>query len=171
MPRDYEDIFGTDNLDDNELRELVREVLRDNRSIDPTEISVHVKDGTVALSGRVGTETERRIAERLVSDRIGLDRIQNQLLVDPLRRAESPEAIDEHLVDEEEHEGLLLGEGPEQEEEDTRDHTIDYDAELYGTIDRMQSMEEGIPWIPPESQTPEGFSGTGMEGDAEQDSY
>jgi hypothetical protein len=171
MPRDYEDIFGIENLDDNELRQLVRDTLRDSRSIDPADITVHVKDGQVALAGRVGTESEKRIAERIVSDRIGVDRVQNQLVVDPIRRAESPEAIDEHLADEEQHEGLLLGESPEQEDDEARHLTVDHEGELYGTVDRMQSMEEGIPWIPPESQTPEGSGGTEIEHDADRDSY
>ncbi len=171
MPHDYEDIFDIEDLDDDELRQLVRETLRDNRSIDPQDISIHVKDGLVVLAGRVGTDEELRVAERLVSDRIGVDRVQNQLVVDPLRRAESPEAIDESLVDDKAHEGLLLGEHDDGEDYETRHLTLDQDAELYGTVDRMQSMEEGVPWIPPESQTPEGSRGTGPPDDAGRDSY
>jgi hypothetical protein len=171
MARDYEDIFDTDDLDDEELRRLVRETLRDNNAIDPTNIAIHVRDGRVILAGRVGTEEERRIAERVVADRIGLERIQNQMVVDPIRRAVSPEAVDEHLADNERTRSLLLGDEPEQETDTTRSLDPDYDAELDGTVDRMESMEEGVPWIPPESPTPEGLPGTGPEDDAQRDSY
>lgn len=171
MARDYEDIFDVEDLDDNELRRLVREILRDNRSIDPQDITVHVRDGAVVLAGRVGTDAEKRIAERLVEDRIGLEHLQSQLVVDPIRRAESPEPVDEHLADEEEHEGLLLGDRPSNEE-DSAEHLIpDPEGELYGTTDRMEATERGIPWVPPESPTPEGTGGTETERDAERDSY
>ena len=43
MARDYEDIFGTENLDDGELRRLVRETLRENRSIDESKARVMKK--------------------------------------------------------------------------------------------------------------------------------
>jgi hypothetical protein len=120
MARDYEDIFHLDDLDDDELRRLVRETLRDNRSIDPHDIHIHVRDSKVILSGRVGTDAERRIAQRVVEDRIGIENVESQLLVDPLRRVESPEAIDEHLADEEARETLLLGDHNDQENDEAR---------------------------------------------------
>jgi hypothetical protein len=169
MARDYEDIFDTEDLDDNELKQLARETLRDNRSIDPRDIHLHVRDGKIVLAGRVGTETELRVAERLLTDRLGLDRVENQLVVDPTRRAESPEAIDTHLADEEAHEGLLLGEGPDQQDDTARHLVDDQEAELYGTVDRTESMEDGVTWIPPESPTPEGLEGTRTPKDAERD--
>jgi len=169
MAHDYEDIFDVDDLDDDELRQLVRETLRDNRAIDPSEIAIHVHDQTVVLSGRVGTDEERRIAERLIADRIGIEHVQNQLLVDPIRRAESPEAIDEHLADEASREGLLLGDAPPSEDDEARHLHPDEDAEYYGTVDREEVMEDGVTWIPPESPTPEGLDGSGPAHDARRD--
>jgi hypothetical protein len=156
MERDFEDIFDTEDLDPEELRRLVRETLRDNRSIDPLDISVHVRSGKVILAGRVGTDLEKRIAERVVGDRIGLTNVESQLVVDPNRRATSPAAADESVSDEEQHEGLLLGEAP-RDHSDTTDHLAPHaEDELLGTVDRTEAIEDGIPWIPPESPTPEG---------------
>lgn len=171
MPHDFEEVFDVDDLDDDELQQLVYETLRGTRSLDVHEIQIHVHDGAVTLSGRVGTDGERRIAERVVSDRIGVERVKNNLLVDPLYRADSPEAIDEHLVDEEEHEGLLLGDRAVSMDPEAEYLADDPEGELYGTVDRTKSMEEGIPWVPPDTPSPEGEDGTGTERDAGRDSY
>ncbi|MEO8946539.1 MAG: BON domain-containing protein [Gemmatimonadaceae bacterium] len=172
MPRDFEDIFDTEDLDPDELRRLVRETLRDNRSIDPLDITVHVRHGKVILAGRVGTDSEKRIAERVVSDRIGLENVESQLMVDPLRRATSPEAADESVNDEEAHEGLLLGDAPRQRTDSSEHLASHADDELFGTVDRTEAIEDGIPWIPPESPTPEGTDEKGFPPtDAELDSF
>ncbi|MDQ6736725.1 MAG: BON domain-containing protein [Gemmatimonadota bacterium] len=172
MPRDYEDIFDTENLDPDELRQLVRETLRDNRSIDPLDINVHVRDDKVILTGRVGTDAEKRIAERVVGDRIGLTNVESQLAVDPLRRAISPEAADESVSDEEQHEGLLLGDAPRTHADSTEHLTGHDEDEMFGTVDRTEAIEDGIPWIPPESPTPEGTDEGGFPPrDAELDSF
>src|ERR671939_1182328 len=99
MPRDYEDIFDLDDLSDDELRSLIRAELEDYETLDPDNILVRVTDGMVELSGRVGTEEERRIADHVLSDVLGIARYQNNLLVDPVRRDEEPEAVDDHLGD------------------------------------------------------------------------
>lgn len=172
MQRDYEDIFDTEDLDPEELRRLVRETLRDNRSIDPDDINVHVRDDKVILTGRVGTDTEKRIAERVVGDRIGLTNVESQLVVDPIRRATSPEAADENVSDEQEHEGLLLGDRPRTVADGTEQFEGHAEDELYGTVDRTEAIEEGIPWIPPESPTPEGTDEAAPQPrDAELDSF
>lgn len=171
MERDYEDIFDSEDLDANELRRQVRETLRDNRSIDPLDINVHVRENKVILTGRVGTDAEKRIAERVVGDRIGLTNVESQLVVDPLRRATSPEAVDEHIADEEDHEGLLLGDRPVPFSDTSEHLAADMGAEYTGTTDRMEATEEAIPWIPPESPTPEGTDETAYPHDAEQDSF
>lgn len=172
MQRDFEDIFDTEDLDPEELRRLIRDTLRDNRSIDPLDITVHVRADKVILAGRVGTDTERRIAERVVGDRIGLTNVESQIIVDPLRRATSPEAADENISDEEQHEGLLLGDAAKSHT-DGADHLArDAEDEALGTVDRTEAIEDGIPWIPPESPTPEGTDETGLlPRDANLDSF
>ena len=172
MQRDFEDIFDAENLDPGELKRLVRETLRDNQSIDPLDIDVHVRNGKVILAGRVGTDAEKRIAERVVADRIGLTNVESQLVVDPLRRALNPEAADESVATDEQHEGLLLG-GASSEHSDTSEHLAAHaEDELLGTVDRTEAIEDGIPWIPPESPTPEGTDEAAVPPrDAELDSF
>jgi hypothetical protein len=163
MARDFEDLHDLDDLSDDELRELVRTHLAANNSIDANDIVVHVEDGVVRLAGRVGTESERRVAEHVVTDVLGLERVENELLVDPIRRAESPEAIDDHLADEERHEGLLLGDRAAPINPETEHLVDDLDARLFGTTDVQNAIERGTAWIPPTSPTPEGLSGTDAE--------
>src|SRR5215213_1358841 len=109
MARDFEDIHDLDDLSDDELRGLVRERLAAHNALDIDDLTVRVDNGKVILSGRVGTDGERLIAEHVVTDLVGTQDYRNDIFVDPSRRATSPEAVDEHLVDEDRREGLLLG--------------------------------------------------------------
>src|SRR5919204_2674159 len=97
MAHDFEDTSNPDGLSDEELRTLVREELADHAALDADSIFVTVEDGVVALSGRVGTEGERRIAEHILTDVIGLTRYNNNIVVDPIRRDEEPEDVEEHV--------------------------------------------------------------------------
>jgi BON domain-containing protein len=159
VEKDYEDLSSIDDLSDGEVRALVRDRLDEQRAFDPDDIDISVRNGVVQLSGRVGTEEEFRIIERVVSDLVGITRVKNDMVVDPIRRAQSPEAIDEHLADEELHEGLLLGDRPRPQSDEAADVDEDLRAELFGTTDVQESIADGIPWVPPESPTPEGVSG------------
>ena len=160
MEKDYEDIRDTDDLSDNELRELVRDTFEQQLLFDPDDVEVSVRDRIVSLSGRVGTEEELRVAEHVVTDLVGLTNLRNDIFVDPMRRAESPEAIDEHLVDEELHEGLLLGDSPGQDDPEAAHLHEDLRAELFGTTDVQEAIGGAIPWNPPDGPTPEGLSGS-----------
>jgi len=159
VEKDYEDIRETDRLTDNELRALVRDEFEMQLAFDPDDVDVSVSSGVVRVSGRVGTDEELRIVERVVTDLVGLKNVKNELVVDPIRRAESPEAIDEHLVDEELHEGLLLGDVPRPEEPEAGHLRENTRAELFGTTDVGEAISGGIPWNPPDGPTPEGVSG------------
>ncbi|HVF40456.1 MAG TPA: BON domain-containing protein [Gemmatimonadaceae bacterium] len=163
MADDFDNTDEIANLSDDELLQHVRAELRAQNAFDSDDITVRVKDGVVTVAGRVGTEEELRIVDHVLTDVIGLAEIDNQLVIDELRRAISPEAIDEHLADEEEHSGLLLGDiarpySPEAE------HLADVsrDDESEGTHDIQESIENAEPWIPPESPTPEGIGGQGQ---------
>ena len=160
MARDFEDIHGLDDLSDDELRGLVRDRLRDHAGIDVDDISVNVEQGMVRLQGRVGTEAEARVAERVLTDSLGIIEVHNELVVDPIRRAVSPEAIDDHLVDEADKAGLLLGERPDSHHPEAEHLAEHLDEEIEGTVDVQRAIEDGETWIPPESPTPEGMSGT-----------
>jgi hypothetical protein len=159
MARDYENLNDLGDLNDRELRDLVRSHLRDHNGIDPDDITVRVADGAVTLEGRVGTDAERRIAEHVLTDVVGLASVENNLVVDAIRRAESPLAMDDHLAEEDRTEGLMLGDravpfSPEAE------HLADgHEEDPMGTTDVGKAIQEGA-WIPPESPTQEGLEGT-----------
>ena len=166
MARDFEDLFNPDNLSDEELRALVRSELADHQAIDADSIFVTVEDGIVALSGRVGTEGERRIAEHILTDVIGLTEFRNDLVIDPIRRDEEPEAIDDHLYSEANMADAPLGRRPDDQTDEAGLHMDDEHLEerLYGTHDLQSAIAEGLPWEPPDSPTQEGLAG--MEGES-----
>jgi len=159
MARDYEDIHDLDDLSDDELRGLVREHLNAHNALDIDDLTVFVEDGLVILGGRVGTDGERLIAEHVLTDVVGARKYRNDIFVDSIRRATSPEAIDEHLVDESRREGLLLGDRPVPISPEAEGRHEELDSQLYGTTDVQHAIEDGTPWIPPESPTPEGLTG------------
>ena len=159
MARDFEDLHSIDDLNDDELRGLVREHLAAHNALDIDDFTIEAQNGLVILNGRVGTDGERLVAEHIVTDLVGAQRCQNNLFVDPTRRGINPEAVDEHLVNEDRMDGLLLGDKPLPIEPETETVTEDLDAELYGTRDVGHAIQEGTPWIPPESPTQEGLTG------------
>lgn len=157
MQHDFDNTGEIRDLDDQELHRLVRDRLADDMAIDADDLLVEVRDGRVRLSGRVGTDGERRIADHILSDGIGLTEYANEIVVDPIRRAESPEAIDDHLADEEMHEGGLLGDRPAQSSDEAEHLNENVDTELFGTSDATEATESGAPWNPPTGPTPEGM--------------
>ena len=159
MARDYENIDNIDDLNDDELRSLVRERLGEHRGLDLADITVRVRDGEVELSGRVGTDGERRVAERVVTDSLGITAVRNDLVVDELRRAESPEAADENIADDEERSGLLLGDRPVPLSPEAEHLEEDLDSRLFGTTDVGSAIQNGTAWNPPTSPTQEGLEG------------
>jgi hypothetical protein len=167
MARDFENIHDIDELSNDELRGLVREHLAANNMVDIDEITVCSENGTVVLGGRVGTDGEKQVAEKVVTDVLGVENVRNEIFVDPIRRAMNPEAADEAVVNEDEHEGLLLGDRPLPISPEVEGVHEDIDVELYGTTDVHKAIADGTAWIPPEGPTPEGF--TQQPGDGGED--
>ncbi len=165
MARDYEDLNDLDDLSDRELRDLVRQHLAANNTLDIDDLMVRVDNGTVILEGRVGTDQERQVAEHVVTDVVGVRALRNEIFVDATRRATSPEPIDDHLADESRREGLLLGDRAMPLSPETEHLADDEDAQLYGTTDVHHAIEDGTAWIPPESPTPEGPTERGEIGE------
>jgi hypothetical protein len=160
MAHDYEDMHNIEGLDDRELRDLVREQLAEHSGLDIDDITVLVADGSVTLTGRVGTDGERRIAEHVLTDVLGITEFVNDLVVDSMRRAESPAAIDEHLVDEEERSGTLLGDVAVPFSSEAEHLADEFHEDLAGTTDYTRVMEDGMTWNPPDGPTPEGMRGS-----------
>jgi hypothetical protein len=156
MERDYENIDDLDHLSTDELRERIEMALRGHSGLDGTLITVHVENGLVRLIGRVGTSSEARVAEHIVTDQLGIVSVRSELIVDSLRRVESPEAIDDHLVDEERHSDLLLGDKAVPYSDEAAHLADNLEGEVYGTTDMQRAVEGGVPYLPPESATPEG---------------
>lgn len=165
MARDYEDVHDLDDLSDDELRGLVREHLAAHNALDIDEITVQAENGVVVLGGRVGTDGERLIAEHVVTDLLGAQRCRNEIFVDPARRATSPEAVDEHLVQEDREAGLQLGDRPLPLSPEAEMTEENLDADLFGTTDVGRAIQDGTPWVPPESPTQEGFTERGEFGE------
>lgn len=154
---DFENLHGIDELDDRELRDVVRSHLRAHNGLDADYITVRVEDGIVTLEGRVGTDGERRIAEHLVTDALGVAEVRNDLVVQAIHRTESSMDMEEHTVEEDREEGLLLGDRPVPLSPEAEHLVEDLDARLYGTTDVGKAISDGTAWIPPESPTPEGM--------------
>lgn len=157
---DFEDIHNVDDLSDRELRDLVRSHLHAHNGLDADFITVQVQNGAVTLEGRVGTDYERRVAEHVLTDSLGLKAVQNSLVVQAIHRAESPMDIEDHLADDENVEGLLLGDRPVPLNPESESVHEDLESRLYGTTDVSKAIAEGTAWIPPESPTQEGLEGT-----------
>jgi hypothetical protein len=159
MADDFDNSDEIQNLSDDELKRYILDEFRTQKAFDVNDITVDVNDGAVRLSGRVGTEEELRIVDHVITDVIAVRNVQNEIVIDEIRRAESPEAIDEHMADEEAHSGLLLGDTPRPFSPEA-EHLADRGSDdSIGTHDYQESIESAEPWIPPESPTPEGVSG------------
>ena len=72
MQQDYDNTDEMRDLDDQELHRMVRDRLADDSAIDADDLVVEVRDGRVRVSGRVGTDSELRIADHILSDGLGL---------------------------------------------------------------------------------------------------
>jgi hypothetical protein len=156
---DYENIHDVGDLDDRELRDLVRSHLQAHKGLDADYITVLVNDGAVVLEGRVGTDYERRVAERVLTDVLGIEDVRNDLVVQSMHRAESAGDMDDVLNDEEREEGLLLGDRPVPLSPEAEHAQEDLESRLWGTTDVGKAISEGTSWIPPESPTQEGLEG------------
>jgi hypothetical protein len=157
MARDYEDLHNLDDLNDDELRQVVREHLAGNNTIDLDDFNVEIRDGRAVLEGRVGTPEERELVAHIITDVVGIPEVENNLQVHAMRRGISSEDIDEHLAEEDRTEGLLLGDRPVPYTAES-DHLMDdeSDVDIHGTTDIQKAISDGGSWIPPESPTPEG---------------
>lgn len=158
MAQDFENVFDLDDLSDDELRGLVRNQLAQDDGVDADGIIVHVKDGVVSLSGRVGTDEEKQIADHVLSDVIGLEEYSNNLFVEKVWRDVEPEAADDAVARARSSEDdSLLGGSDLSATDDAAQRAADNDdASLFGTRDLESVMENGVPWIPPDEPTPEG---------------
>ena len=158
MARDFEDVNDLDDLNDDELRGLVVEHLAAHNALDIDDLTVEAHNGKVILAGRVGTDGERLVAERVVTDVLGIREFSQRHLRRSDRAAQSaPKPPTKSIVEDDRREGLLLGDRPVPISPEAEDSRPSLDAELYGTTDVHIAIEDGTAWIPPESPTQEGL--------------
>jgi hypothetical protein len=157
MARDFEELNSLDGLSDVEIRGLVREHLAAHNALDINDFIIDVENGQVNLAGRVGTSGERLVAERILTDVLGIQNFRNDVFVDPTHRAISPEAADESIADDARRAGLLFGDRPVPLSPEVEEVERPMSADLHGTSDPRVATSEATPWIPPESLTPEGL--------------
>jgi hypothetical protein len=155
MARDFEGFYDIENMTDAELEQLIREQLDEQPDVDPDGLEIRASGGRVTLGGRIGTEAEYQIVERLLTDVIGIEAVDNELVVDRLVRAEQSEEADEanaRLYD------TPRGQrGGANRTEDTAAHLLeDTGAEQYGTGDMGEAVERGYSWNPPSTPIQEG---------------
>ena len=155
MAKGYDDVFDVRSMGDDELRALVQELLRDEPSVDSDGVEVFVRAGTVRVRGRLGTEAEVDAVERIILDRLGVDNLENELVVDELVRRALPEAADEAAAEED----LESYDRPSRRERTDPEagHLLDdVEGELYGTEDMSRAIEQGESYTPPDGPREEG---------------
>lgn len=150
------DVFDFSTMTDDEVYDVVTEHLRESPNLDADWIEVSVKDGTVTLSGRVGTDGERQVAESVLAEVLGIRDFSNDLVVDELHRGTEPMAADEAVASDLEVDEQL-GED-ERNQSDTAGHLEqNLETDTYGTHDLGTSIEDGTPYVPPERPIPDGY--------------
>lgn len=156
MPKEYGGVFNTQDMTDDELQELVVQQLREYPNIDPDWIDVDVREGRVTLSGTVGTDGEKQVAEKVIAEVLGVPEYVNELIVNAQHRHQLPEAVDDAAVEEEELDDHLGGDTRMQS--DTAAHLVDDpESEAFGTRDMQQAIQEGSTYIPPDRPMPDGY--------------
>ena len=155
MAGDYEDFYDIENMTDEELEALVREELDEYPDLDASRLDIAVNKGRVSVSGRVGTEAELQVIENVLTDVIGIAKVNNELVVDELVRQEQPEGADEANA-----RVFAAGsaQGGADRTEDSAEHLLeDTAAELYGTDDMGEAVDRGHSYNPPVTPVQEGI--------------
>src|SRR4028119_1498371 len=72
MAQDFDELFfDFENMTDDEVYDVVLQQLNEYPNIDPGWIEVAVKDGFVTVSGRVGTDSEKQVVEKIIVETMG----------------------------------------------------------------------------------------------------
>lgn len=118
-------------LSDREREEEIRERVRNDGRVDLEELRIVYRHGVVHLDGALPSETEHSILRHLLTDECGLQELVDHIQVKAVlwqREDRTKVAPPEEQVP---------GEEP------------------YGTEDIVESLEEGINYVPPVSPTPD----------------
>ena len=149
MARSYDDVYDVRSMEDGELRDLVEELLREEPNLDADGIEVSVRAGTVRVQGRLGTEDEIEAVERILLDRLGVENIENELVLDELVRTTLSEAADD-AAREEDRRAYDRPSRMDRTDPEAAHLIEDVEGELYGTEDMQKAIEQGETYTPPE---------------------
>lgn len=150
------ELYDFATMTDDEIRSVVVEHLREYPNLDIDDIDVTVRDGSVLLAGRVGTDAEVQVANSVLDDVLGLDDFRNELVVDELRRGDQPQAADEAASRLQEEDDPLGGSDLQQS--DTAEHLVeDLDAETLGTHDVGRAIQDAAAYSPPDRPVGDGY--------------
>jgi hypothetical protein len=146
-----DDMYDLGNMSDDELADMVREELDERPELDPSGLEIHVADGQVSITGRVGTEAEYQLIEQVLTDVIGIEDLNNDVVVRP----DQDDAAD---VANAELYGSPRGQrGGANRTEDSAAHLLeDTGAEQFGTGDMGEAIERGYSYNPPAGPVQEG---------------
>jgi hypothetical protein len=154
--RDFGDVFDFSTMDDDEIYDVVVQELSETPGLDAGWIDVAVKEGRVTLSGRVATDGEAQVAEKLLVEVLGVPDVVNELVVDELHRESNPEAVDDELAMEDDMDSQLGDVNDSQS--DTAQHLVEnLEAETYGTRDPGTAIQDGTAYEPPDRVIPGGY--------------
>ena len=157
MAREYDDLYDITNLDDGELKDLVLQELGEYPDIDVDLVEVNVEQGRVRLSGRVGTEQEVQAVEHVITDLLGIDRVQNELVIFDAVRGQRSESADDAAVEEMEADPQLSVSAGHTITSDTAQHLVeDLEAEHFGTHNPQEAVERGTSYEPPDRAIQQG---------------
>jgi hypothetical protein len=155
--RDFGDVFDFGTMTDDEIYDVVVQQLQEYPNLDAGWVDVAVREGRVTLSGRVGTDAEMQVAEKVLVEVLGLTDVVNELVVDELHRNTLPEAVDDALAQEDEADDQLGG--TQSQQSDTAAHLVaDLEAQTFGTRDMSAAIEEGTAYNPPDRVIPDGYA-------------
>lgn len=158
MAEDYENAINLDQMTDADVRDLVRERLEEDADFDVDAVEVTVADGQVTVEGRVGTEGELQRVDQVLTA-LGASDYENNVVVDPLTRAERSDAADVARVEDRGSQPPLGASSSRTS--DTAEHLRpDPAADQYGTKDVQKAIQDGQAYTPPDEPVQEGFDGT-----------
>ena len=124
-----------DILDDDELRDRLFELIREDGQVDTEELQISTRNGVVFLEGAVPSEIEHEMLLNILTDVAGVREIKDNLEIQRLAW-EREDRFKEEAA------------------EDVQPGTIPKDEPYSGTEDPVLADEEGVDYEPPVNQPP-----------------
>lgn len=155
MANDFDNLYDIGNMSDDEIHDLVRQEISDHPDLDPDLIDINVNSGRVSVTGRVGTEQEIQQVEQLLTDRLGVREVSNELVLDKLVRGERSEAADDAFA-EDSSANAQLGHGAARTSDEAAHLHEDLDAEQFGSDSPSDAAARGTSYEPPDSPIQQG---------------